>query len=781
MLIVLFLSAVFLSEGQSRWRDHFSYRNAKSIAESENFAIVASEMGLMLFDKLNPEVRKLSRVNGLSDVDITAVQALSNDVFIVGYATGNIDLVSEEGTINIPDFKIKNIQGSKRINHFYVDGERVYCSTDYALLVVDVEKNEVTDTYFLGVNSERLIIYQTLVRDEQIYAATDRGLLRASLDNPLIVYDKGWELVSSGYAACVAVDQHGNDLVMAEKANDETRILYGDQYSWNGLVSLRNFQSMRSQAGKLVVAALSFVTVYNENYLIDQVIESYSFDGNLRVQDAIYSPFEDVFFLADRNFGLVEVANGIDISYVANGPYSNHTFDVYASRGVVYSTAGGLTADNNNLNRTIEYSVYNIGQGHWSSYLSSVRGSSSTARDLLRICSSSVNDSLVYMCSWGGGIFEVRGSDAPVHYDENNSGLQDIYPDSRKYVRVGGIASDSEGNIWMMNAGVDAGIVVKSGDDWYQFDYAAANKLHSTGQIMITSSDQVWIPIPRGAIGERQGIMVIDTKGTLLDDDDDEYRSGAAVGYGNDPRNKGVLRLWDENKTEITRTVLSMAEDKNGYIWLGTDQGILVYYRPWAIFSEPYPVASRIKVPRNDGSNLVDYLLEKERISSIAVDGADRKWIGTEDSGLYLVSADGLKTFATFNMSNSPLPSNSITSVAIDPVSGEVFIGTAKGIVSYKAKATQGTDSFSRVYAYPNPVREDFKGDITITGLMENSSVKITTISGKLVYETRSLGGKAYWNGRNYNGKEVKTGVYLIYVASEDGSESDVIKVLIVR
>jgi hypothetical protein len=224
-----------------------------------------------------------------------------------------------------------------------------------------------------------------------------------------------------------------------------------------------------------------------------------------------------------------------------------------------------------------------------------------------------------------------------------------------------------------------------------------------------------------------------------------------------------------------------MAEDKNGYIWLGTDKGILVYYRPWAIFSEQHPVASRIKIPRNDGTNFIDYLLEKEKISAIAVDGANRKWIGTEDSGVYLVSEDGLKTYQTFNIKNSPLPSNTITSLAITPHTGEVFIGTAKGIVSYKARATEGNEEFSKVYAYPNPVREDYSGEITITGLVQNSIVKITTVSGKLVHETISLGGVAYWDGTNFSGNKVKSGVYIVYVSSTDGSQSAVAKVLIIR
>jgi len=776
VLIVLFI-ALHFSKGQNLWTDHFSYRNCKNIAESESFVAASSEMGLMVYNKLNSEIQKVSRVNGLSDVDITALKSLSNDAFIIGYLNGNIDLLISGEVYNIPDFKLKQIQGSKQINHFFQYNGKVYCSTDYALLVLDINKREVSDTYFLGFNAESLPIYETVVNDGYIYAATERGLLKADVFDPLIVYDQAWTLVSSSNLPYVAVSYHGNQIVSVAKQNSTYIVYYGNENGWAELKRTSSFAALNAFGGSLVVALKSQVERYGEDFNIIDVIKEYSF-GQVYAQDAMYSTYEDAYFVADMNYGIARIKGDQDAYYLANGPYSNNCFDVHATNTGVYSTAGGITATYNNLNRTIEYSFFD--NEKWESYLSDTKASSSTSRDLIRMCSSQTSDT-VYMSTWGGGIYEVDGVSTINHYDENNSGLQDIFPDARKYVRVGGIASDSEGNIWMSNSEVNSGIVVKSGEKWFQFDYETTNNLHSTGQFLITKDDNIWIPIPMSWTGDKHGLMVINTNGTLLDQSDDVYKSGVHPNKSNDSRNVGQLQLWDSDKEVITNLVLSLAEDKNGYIWVGTDKGVLVYYRPWAIFSEDYPVASRIKVPRNDGSNLVDYLLGEERISAIAVDGANRKWIGTETSGLYLVSEDGLKTYQTFNVDNSPLPSNSITSLAISPITGEVFIGTAKGIVSYKAKATEGSESFSKVYAYPNPVREDFNGDITITGLMENSIVKITSVSGKLVYETTSLGGKAYWNGRNFNGQSVKTGVYLVYMSTEDGAQSAVTKILIVR
>ncbi|MCU4155207.1 T9SS type A sorting domain-containing protein [Carboxylicivirga sp. A043] len=777
-ILFCFVLIINVSAQDSRWRDHFSYRNAMNVAESDSYVAASGEMGLMLFNKLNKEIATFSRVNGLSDVDITALQSFNNDAFIIGYANGNIDVVSEGGVYNIPDFKLKQIQGSKQINHFYRSEDKLYCSTDYALLVIDIEKKEISDTYFLGYNAESLKIYETVILGEYIYAATERGLLRSELSNPLIVYDKAWTLVSDTTLDHVAVNVHNGQVVSVVKKTNTYDVFYGQPEQWSNLKTGINwFESLDVFGGKMVLSYQLQVELFDELFVRDELIDKYSFDEQLAAQDAIYSGFEDAVFIADKNFGLVKVGNASeDLNYVANGPYSNNCFDLHATSTGVYSTAGGITATYNNLNKTIEYSYFDYKE--WGNYISGTKASSSTSRDLLRICSSQTSDT-VYMCSWGGGIYEIEGTKSIKHYDETNSALEDIYPDSRKYVRVGGIASDSEGNIWMSNGYAEKGMVVKTGSSWNQLDYEVMNYLHSTGQILITKNDEIWIPAPMSWLEDRQGIIVIDTNGTLLDNSDDQYKCG--LSSSDDPLYKGQLQLWDENRNVITKVVLSMAEDKNGYIWLGTDKGVLVYYRPWAIFSEDYPVASRIKVPRNDGSNLADYLLEDERVSCIAVDGANRKWIGTENSGLYLVSEDGLKTYHTFNTNNSPLPSNSITSIAILPVTGEVFIGTAKGIVSYKAKAIEGEGSFNKVYAYPNPVRNDFIGEITITGLMENSIVKITSISGKLVHETTSLGGKAYWDGTNFKGEKVKTGVYLVYASGEDAAQSAVAKILIVR
>jgi ligand-binding sensor domain-containing protein len=224
-----------------------------------------------------------------------------------------------------------------------------------------------------------------------------------------------------------------------------------------------------------------------------------------------------------------------------------------------------------------------------------------------------------------------------------------------------------------------------------------------------------------------------------------------------------------------------MNEDLDGYIWVGTTSGPVIYPSPSDVFENSDVSANQVAIRRNDGTDVIDFLLSGETIYEIKTDGGNRKWIATDKSGVFLVSWDGQKTIYNFREENSPLLSNNISGIGIMEKTGEVFFATDKGLISYKAVATKGNENFQNVYVYPNPVREDFDGNITVTGLMEKTIVKITDINGNLVFETTSLGGQASWNGNNFNGNRVGTGVYLVFLSTQDGSQSHITKILFIH
>ncbi len=366
-----------------------------------------------------------------------------------------------------------------------------------------------------------------------------------------------------------------------------------------------------------------------------------------------------------------------------------------------------------------------------------------------------------FVASWGGGLLEFKNDEFVKRYNNFNSPLESALPQSpeQPYVWIGGLAFDSEGNLWISNSHVNKSLHKLSPQgEWESFVLPDNAESKTMGSIVITENGDKWIVAPRG-----NDAYVVDktgkTKKRLL-----------VTSYFNNGENEIFNRMSD---------ILSIAEDNEGSIWMGTTKGVAVYTSPYRIWDTQNFYAIQPSLDLNDG--LYHPLLENEAVTAIAVDGADRKWLGTQRSGVFLVSENGDKEILHFTAENSPLLSNSITSITIDPQNGEVFFGTDEGIISYMGEAIGGKDSYADVYVYPNPVRETYDGPVTVTGLKSNTEVKITDVSGNLVFRTKSLGGQAVWDGRNLNGNRVKTGVYLVMCNDETGEETHISKLLFIH
>ncbi len=316
-----------------------------------------------------------------------------------------------------------------------------------------------------------------------------------------------------------------------------------------------------------------------------------------------------------------------------------------------------------------------------------------------------------------------------------------------------------------VNSSVDKVInILKDDGNWISFNHPELVGKPTFERIIFDKRGWAWVTSMR----YEPGVFCFNTNGTLEDTSDDQTNFiGSFVNQ--DGTNLGKL------------AILSIAEDKNGAIWIGTEKGPLVINNPTKFFDDDF-YCTQIKVPRNDGTNLADFLLANEKIKAICIDGANRKWIGTENNGVFLLSEDGLETIHHFSTSNSSLLSDKIQSLAINPNTGEVYIGTDQGLISYMSDATEGGDSFSEsAHAYPNPVRPDYTGIITVTGLIRDSNVKVTDINGNLIYAGNSVGGQFTWDGKNAKGKRVASGVYLVLAADAEGKEGIATKILVIK
>src|SRR6056297_122079 len=362
-----------------------------------------------------------------------------------------------------------------------------------------------------------------------------------------------------------------------------------------------------------------------------------------------------------------------------------------------------------------------------------------------------------YVGSWGRGVFEYMNDQIKEVHNESNSSLQSMIP-GNDYIRIAGMDWDEENNLWVTNTGVTNPVSVKlTNGEWHSFNFDSQISNILVKDILVTQNNHKWVTLPGN------GLFVFDDNQTPDNENDDLYKK---------------FSILDENGKIITNNIFSIAEDLDGNIWVGTDQGIVVYYNPTDVFESSLFYAQGIVITIDD---YTQYLLNTETITSIAVDGANKKWLGTQNAGVYLVSKDGTEEINHFTEENSPLISNSINDVTINHETGEVFMATTKGLISYRGSATMGSDEFRDVYVYPNPVRENYAGDITIRGLVSNVNVKITDISGNIVYETNAEGGQATWNGKNFSGKRVSTGVYLVFCSNDDGSKTHITKLLFIR
>ncbi len=745
-------------EGQitlGQWRTHLPYRYC-TLAEATDDRIYCSATGgLFSYNLTDNSIEKISKVDGLSDNGVSAMRWSGElATLILAYQNSNLDIIRDGVILNLPDIMKKQIPGDKSIYSIEYLDQQAFLSTGFGIVVLNLQKDEISETYYIGDNGEALKVNQVATDGEFLYAATDRGVRRGLLSDPFLVDFNSWELITelpnaTGVFQSVAYYRGALFVSWKDPSGERDIIYYNNGTGWNSYPYFSGNQcfEIKNQGELLTIVDENGASLINESWLVIQEFES----GHPR---SISIDEEGSLWMADDGGGLVTNHLGYTWSIIPNGPSSTAVYDMDASGHILYAVHGGVSGSWNNLFMSATLESFRDEQ--WNST------NNSEARDLVTVAVDPSDPEHLYAGSWGYGLLEFREGEEDIRYTESNSTLQTIIAGG-DFIRIGGIAFDALGNLWMTNTGVAEPISVRKADgSWKSF--RADNLLTeygALGKILVTQSGHKWAIIPRG-----NGLFAMDDRYTIDDASDDLYEK---------------VNVVDKYGKLITNDVRALAEDRSGNLWLGTNQGILVMYSPYRLFTDGSLYAQEILIPRNDGSGLADPLLGTQMVTAIEVDGANRKWIGTANSGIYLVSEDGLLEVRHFNTSNSPLLSNAINDVAVDGVTGEVFFGTDKGIISFRGEALQGSASYSNVVVYPNPVREDFEGSVAIKGLIEQTNVKIMDLGGNLVYETESLGGQALWDGTNFRGERVATGVYMIYLASPDGSQSHVTKILFIH
>ena len=753
--ILLYIS--LLSEGQTpvgSWSDHLVYKTADCVAAGSDEVFASTGSSIVIYNKAFAELKKISRIDGLTETGINAIAwSEDNKTLIIGYTSTNIDLLKNTIIYNIPDISRKYMPGDKKINKIRISGKYAYLACSFGIVVLDLNKREIYDTWKPGNGSDNVAVWDIAIGNGKIWAATDIGVYSGDFSNPGLSYYGNWNLVNIlpyPMGKYTSVIYSGSKLY----ANLSDPSLTGDQiyavsdvstlFSYTNGVFNKSFDN--TQSG-FTVSSGPFVKYYNADGSLSKTISSYGW----ALPDAAQAVVDNGdIWIADIHAGLVRGENLSEYrAMTLPGPISNNAFNISSYNGKTIICGGATDISWNNQGRPLQISIYE--NNSWDSL------SSGTIIDPLRALIDPNDINHTFVSTWGGGLLEYENNTLIKQYTESNSPLQTIIP-GRPYVRTCGLAMDQSKYLWLTQTEVPGSIKVLKPDGTWIVNPLTIDA-PTIGDIIITTKGQKWIILPRG-----YGLFVLDDNKTPEVFSDD----------------KSKKMLVQDADNQVISFVYSIAEDLDGNIWVGTDQGPVIYFNPEKVFDSDLR-ANRIKIPRNDGTNLADYMLKTETITSIAIDGANRKWLGTASSGAFLLSADGTTQIKTFNEQNSPLLSNSIVTLAVDNKTGDVWFGTSKGIQSYRGDATTGEDKFKKVYTFPNPVRENFKGNVTITGLIRDSQIRITDISGNLVFETVSDGGQATWDLKTYNGQRVSTGVYLVFCASKDGSQSCVTKMLVIK
>ena len=772
LLISVMLQVVSIAQDQlgiGQWRTHLPYNSTVSAAESNQELFFATKASIFALNKSDNSLTKYSSTEGLTGYGISVIEYYAQeDILIVGYSNGNIDFFSDRFVYNLPDIANKSMTGSKRINKITIHSDTAYLACDFGLVVVDITKKEIFNTYFIGKEGSHAQVSHVEIYQDKIYALTEDGLKFAS-KNALNLADYSFwqtENFEQDSLQIESIVRWNDQLVIS--INDTIKILSDTilsmYYTDTAYIKVNDLFVNDNKLSILQNLSVSADNGSNRRIQIFDELgnqESIGFSSFSIPVDVLTSSNGNV-YVADEFVGACLISDNQRSVIRPNGPSSEDAYDFYYADNTLYVASGGVTSiwDFQYNNR----GVYTFsGTNWWSIKIDNVPG----FLDVLSIVKDPVSGHL-YIGSYGGGLVEYSQSEVIYHYKDtiysNQNGLLQAVGTTSMSGTVGhetsyritGLAFDTYNDLWITGYGSSKPLSVKSHDGkWYSYSPDFNLGANYVSQILVDKADQKWIISPRG-----MGIVVFNDGGTLETEADDQWV------LLNSNANSGNLPSSD---------VYDFAIDSDGEIWVCTLDGLVVFYCPEQVFNGGCN-AQKISIEK-DG--YLGYAFEYQLVTSIAIDGANRKWIGT-DNGVYLMSEDGTQELIHFNEDNSPLLSNRINDIGINHSSGEVYFATDRGIIGYKSTATK-TEENTSFLIYPNPVRPEYTGSIAIRGLSDNSDVKITDIGGNIVFHTIALGGQVVWDANLASGQRVASGIYLVWASNADGSETSVSKLVIMK
>ncbi len=739
------------------WRVHASYSRGEYVAKMESKVYCGSADGLFYYDTEDGSLNKVSKVDGLSDIRISALNHHKNQGYIeIAYESGNLDLLNDDEIININDIERKDILGSKKINFIYNYGDFAYLCTDFGVVVLNIPSREIKETYGnIGPGGSSIEVYSCTINSisDSIFLATENGVMVAYNHPAVNLLDfSNWSTFQSSdgiSTAGVSDVVVFNDTVYASVEEDTVKWYNGSEWE-NTSISLTGLGTIYS------------MVVTNDGIVLNSdgaVLEITSTSEYQDISNPDLSNPRDVIvdedglrWFAAYGGGLVRNEGTDFTSLIPNGPSTNNTFKLYAHDNRVINIGGGFSLSGYAPSYSNSgFHIYEEGQ--WVNKNKWLPGYPD-----LQDVTSGIYDPIgekYYFTSYGYGLMIWdENTDTYEVINDTTTGSTFVTYGGGNSMRALDVEQDEDGNIWVAThvqfLGEPSLHRITQNGTMTGFSFNQTNAKVPL-EIVIDEYNNKWMRL--GGTGGLRGIYVFNENDINNSGDD----QGVYLDLGNN--------LPDAD-------VKSIDIDKNGEIWCGTNQGVAVFYNPSQVFTTNIQASTPIFDFRP--------LLKEESVTALKVDAGNRKWIGTQN-GVWLFNENGTKQIYHFNKDNSPLPSNNILDIEINETSGEVFFSTDEGLISWRGTATESEGFHQNVKVFPNPVLADFDGLVGISGLATNSVVKITDISGKLIYETDANGGTATWDLRGLNNQRAKSGIYLIYSSTADGEDAFVAKVAVIE
>lgn len=754
LLTMALLCCCLAARGQmavGAWRDCLSYADVLQVEEADGCVYAAVRGGVFCLDTVDYTLRLLNKTTGLSDIGVSAMgyDPLTSTL-VVAYSNGNLDLVRGRQVYNLSDIKRAEVAGDKTVLRVRVDGHRAYVCCGFGVVVVDLDRREVEETLYLGDQGGLTPVYDMAFAADSIYAATGRGLLRVGAGERHLGVAERWTLDARVAHPTMLAVADGSVLVATWDFDPELFTLL--RLAAGGLDTVGSGPLRELHANSVGVA----LTYADSVVGLSPALQRLTRNEYVYANDALMAT-DSTLWVGTSGWGLAMLEYwGYSARYQPTGPASDAAFALCPTPGRMLLCPGGFTTTYSST-----YTAANLAVASGRSWENIGFDGTPAAgcHDLVAVAVNPLDTTEFFAALWEGGVVAIRDGVPYALYDQTNTGgaLEPFVADDYVSLRPGSLAFDRAGNLWTLTA---------------LNSHALARR----------SPDGSWRAFPTSTMVDAPYVshLLYDTvRGYLF------FYGRPNTIYVHDGENR-MARIDPNNGAKLTtESVNAMAQDHDGNLWVGTNKGVKVIYNAYSAFNgggggEVSPVAcSNITITNGE---FAEYLMAYENITAVAVDGANCKWVGTAGGGLYRISANGMDQLEHFTVANSPLFSNKIVALAIQPVSGELYVATDQGTQVYRATATYAEAiPADTVRVFPNPVRPDYDGPVAIKGLTRNALVRITDAAGHTVFSTTADGGQAIWYARTHTGRRVASGVYYIFASDAQGQNRSVGKVLVVN